>query len=156
MPDALETAAAEDASSFRKTGKMAPLFCVPMAIEDEYDTFDMRTTSGADAQYANDRPPADSVFVKRLRNAGAIILAKANMGEYASGDDRSSWGGVSVTPTTALAARGIRVPGSGLSVATNMVLCAIGEESGGSIIHPANWSDVVTSRPHRNWSRVLA
>src|ERR1700722_8177119 len=73
MPDALETAAAEDAS-FNKTGKMPPLFCVPMAIKDEYDTFDMRTTSGADAPYTNDRPPADSIFVKRLRNAGAIIL----------------------------------------------------------------------------------
>ena len=43
----------------------------------------MRTTSGADALYANDRPPDDATFVARLREAGAIILAKANMGEYA-------------------------------------------------------------------------
>jgi amidase len=75
MPDALEVAAAEDAS-FQKTHKMGPLFCVPMGIKDEYDTFDMRTTSAAAAPYANDRPPEDSVFVQRLRNAGAIILAK--------------------------------------------------------------------------------
>ena len=146
MPDALETAAAEDAS-FRKTGKMGPLFCVPMAIKDEYDTFDMRTTSGADAQYANDRPPADSVFVKRLRNAGAIILAKANMGEYASGDDRSSWGGVECNAYDSTRSAGHSSTGSGLSVTTNMVLCAIGEESGGSIIHPANWSDDVGLAP---------
>jgi amidase len=142
MPDALETAAAEDAS-FRKTGKMSPLFCVPMAIKDEYNTFDMRTTSGADAPYTNDRPPKDSVFVERLRNAGAIILAKANLGEYASGTDRSSWGGVECNAYDSTRSAGHSSTGSGLAVTTNMVLCAIGEESGGSIIHPANWSDDV-------------
>jgi Asp-tRNA(Asn)/Glu-tRNA(Gln) amidotransferase A subunit family amidase len=55
-----------------------------MAIKDQYDTFELRTTSGADAQYANDRPPEDATFVKRLRDAGAIILAKANLAEYAT------------------------------------------------------------------------
>jgi amidase len=146
MPDALETAAAEDAS-FQKTGKMGPLFCVPMAIKDEYNTFDMRTTSGADAAYANDRPPQDSVFVSRLRKAGAIILAKANLGEYASGTDRSSWGGVECNAYDSTRSAAHSSTGSGLSVTTNMVLCAIGEESGGSIIHPANWSDDVGIAP---------
>ena len=64
-----------------------------IAIKDQYDTFDMRTTSGADAFWANDRPPDDATFVARLRAAGAIILAKANMDEYAGGDARSSFGG---------------------------------------------------------------
>ena len=146
MPDALETAAAEDAA-FKKTGKMGPLFCVPMAIKDEYDTFDMRTTSGADAPYAIDRPPKDSVFVSRLRAAGAIILAKANMGEYASGSDRSSWGGVMCNAYDSTRSAGHSSTGSGLAVTTNMVMCAIGEESGGSIIHPANWSDDVGLAP---------
>jgi amidase len=146
MPDALETAAAEDAS-FERTGKMGPLFCVPMGIKDEYDTFDMRTTSGADAPYTNDRPPQDSVFVQRLRNAGAIILAKTNMGEYASGSDRSSWGGVECNAYDSTRSAGHSSTGVGLSVTTNMVLCGIGEESGGSIIHPANWSDDVGLAP---------
>jgi Asp-tRNA(Asn)/Glu-tRNA(Gln) amidotransferase A subunit family amidase len=146
MPDALETAAAEDAQ-FRKTHKMSPLFCVPMAIKDEYDTFDMRTTSGADAPYANDRPPKDSVFVKRLRDAGAIMLAKANMGEYASGADRSSWGGVECNAYDSTRSAGHSSTGSGLAVTTNLSLCAIGEESGGSVIHPANWSDDVGLAP---------
>jgi amidase len=146
MPDALETAAELD-HEFAHGGKMGPLFCVPMAIKDEYETFDMRTTSGADAPYANDRPPHDSVFVARLRKAGAIILAKANMGEYASGTDRSSWGGVDCNPYDTTRSGGHSSTGSGISVSTNMVMCAIGEESGGSIIHPANWNDDVGLAP---------
>ena len=63
MPDALEIAAAQDAE-FARTGQLVgPLHGVVMAIKDQYDTFDMRTTSGADAFYANDRPPDDSTFV---------------------------------------------------------------------------------------------
>jgi amidase len=96
MPDALETAADLDAY-FAKTGKLiGPLHGVVMAIKDQYDTFDMRTTSGADAFWANDRPPDDATFVQKLRDAGAIILGKANMGEYAAGGitgTRSSFGG---------------------------------------------------------------
>src|SRR6185295_606926 len=84
MPDALEVAAAQD-RQFKQTGRLVgPMHGVVMAIKDQYDTFDMRTTSGADAQYANDRPPDDATFVTRLREAGAIILAKANMAEYAT------------------------------------------------------------------------
>src|SRR5262245_20889762 len=85
MLDALEAAARQDAH-FARTGQLiGPLHGVVLAIKDQYDTYDMRTTSGADAFYANDRPPDDATFVKRLRDAGAIILAKANMGEYATG-----------------------------------------------------------------------
>ena len=81
MPDALEVAAAQD-RQFKQTGNLVgPLHGVVMAIKDQYDTFDMRTTSGADAQYANDRPPDDATFVRRLRDAGAIILAKANLAD---------------------------------------------------------------------------
>ncbi|MFL6577959.1 MAG: amidase family protein, partial [Povalibacter sp.] len=97
MPDALEMAAELD-RKFAETGKLVgPLHGIPIAIKDQFDTFDMRTTSGADANYANDRPPDDSTFVKRLREAGAIIIAKANMGEYASGD-RSAFGGTLCNP----------------------------------------------------------
>src|SRR5512139_1280097 len=98
MPVALEVAAAPD-RQFKQTGRLVgPLHGVVMAIKDQYDTFDMRTTSGADAPYANDRPPEDSVFVERLRAAGAIILAKSNLGEYASATPRSSYGGTFCNP----------------------------------------------------------
>jgi hypothetical protein len=97
MPDALETAKALD-EEFTRTGKLkGPLHGIPFVIKDQFDTFDMRTTSGAVAAYANDRPPKDSEVVARLRKAGAIILAKGNMGEYASGD-RSTYGGTTCNP----------------------------------------------------------
>src|SRR5437879_12824937 len=86
MPDALEQARALDAELARTGRLKGPLHGIPFAIKDQFDTFDMRSTSGAAANYANDRPPADAAIVARLRKAGAIILAKANMREYASGD----------------------------------------------------------------------
>ncbi|PYR19878.1 MAG: amidase, partial [Acidobacteria bacterium] len=65
MPDALEVATEQD-RQFKQTGRLVgPLHGVVMAIKDQYDTFDLRTTSGADAQYANDRPPDDATFVRR-------------------------------------------------------------------------------------------
>src|SRR5262245_30651311 len=98
MPDALETAAEQD-RQFARTGRLVgQLHGVVLAIKDQYDTFDMRTTSGADVDYANDRPPEDATFVKRLREAGAIILAKANLAEYAVDGARSSFGGTFCNP----------------------------------------------------------
>ena len=143
MPDALEFAAAQDAE-YARTGQLAgPLHGVVMAIKDQYDTFDMRTTSGADAFYANDRPPDDATFVERLRAAGAIILAKANMGEYASATPRSSFGGTFCNPyDTERIPRGSS-SGSGSAVGANLVTCAIAEESGSSIRGPASAASAV-------------
>lgn len=143
MPDALEVAAAQDAE-FARTGKLVgPLHGVVMAIKDQYDTFDMRTTSGADAFYANDRPPEDSTFVRRLREAGAIILAKSNLGEYASATPRSSFGGTFCNPyDTQRIPRGSS-SGSGSAVGANLVTCAIAEESGSSIRGPASAASAV-------------
>ena len=77
----------------------------------------MRTTSGADAQYANDRPPADATFVKRLRDAGAIIVAKANLAEYAVDGARSSFGGTFCNPYDTEREPGMSSAGSAASVA---------------------------------------
>jgi amidase len=142
LPDALEAAAALD-KQFAKTGKLVgPLHGVVISVKDQYDTADMRTTSGGDAPYANDRPPEDSTFVKRLRAAGAIILAKANLGEYAAGA-RSAFGGTFCNPYDTERSPGGSSGGSGSSVATNMVTCSIGEESGPSIRSPAKNNNVV-------------
>jgi amidase len=136
MPDALETAKALDAE-FARTGRLkGPLHGIPFAIKDQFDTFDMRTTSGAAAGYANDRPPRDAEVVARLRKAGAIILAKANMGEYASGD-RSTYGGTTCNPYDTSRSAGRSSGGSGAAVAANLVMCALGEETGPSARNPA-------------------
>jgi amidase len=146
MPDALETAAKLDAQ-FAQTGKLVgPLHGVVIAIKDQYDTFDMRTTSGADAPYANDRPPHDATFITRLREAGAIILAKANMGEYAAGF-RSSFGGTIVNPYDTTRVPAGSSGGSATAVTTNMVTVGIAEESGPSVRAPAQYANLVGISP---------
>src|SRR5437867_1847113 len=147
MPDALEVAARQDAY-FASTGKLiGPLHGVVFSIKDQYDTFDMRTTAGMDAAYANDRPPDDATFVKRLREAGAIILAKANMGEMGTPNSRSSFGGPFCNPYDTTRTPGTSSGGSGSSVAANLVTCSIGEETGGSIHHPAKNNNIVGLAP---------
>jgi Asp-tRNA(Asn)/Glu-tRNA(Gln) amidotransferase A subunit family amidase len=142
MPDALETARALDAE-FTRTGKLVgPLHGIPFAVKDQFDTFDMRTTSGAAANYANDRPPRDAEVVARLRRAGAIILAKGNMGEYASGD-RSTFGGTSCNPYDTSRSAGRSSGGVGAAVAANLVMCGIGEETGPSARNPASNGSLV-------------
>ena len=147
MPDALEVAAAQDAQ-FARTGRLAgPLHGVVLAIKDQYDTFDMRTTSGGDVDYANDRPPDDATFVKRLRQAGAIILAKANLAEYAVDGARSSFGGTFCNPYDTEREPGMSSAGSASSVAANLVTCAIGEETVVSIRWPASVNSLVGIAP---------
>src|SRR5262245_41898327 len=122
IPDALEVAADLDAR-FAATGKLVgPLHGIVFALKDQYDTYDMRSTSGADARYDNDRAPDDATFVARLRAAGAIILAKANLGEYASAIPRSSFGGTFCNPYDT--ERSPMGTSSGSGVAANLVTCA--------------------------------
>jgi len=147
MPDALEVAAQQDAY-FASTGKLiGPLHGVVLSIKDQYDTFDMRTTAGMDVAYANDRPPHDATFVKRLREGGAIIVAKANLGEMGTPNSRSSFGGPFCNPYDTERSPGTSSGGSGSSVAANLVTCSIGEETGGSIHHPAKNNSIVGLAP---------
>jgi Asp-tRNA(Asn)/Glu-tRNA(Gln) amidotransferase A subunit family amidase len=147
MPDALEVAAELD-RRFAATGKLVgPLHGVVIAIKDQYDTFDLRTTSGTDAFYANDRPPHDATFVQRLRAAGAIILAKANVAEDASGAPRSAFGGAFLNPYDTERSPSGSSSGSASSVAANLVTCAIGEETTTSVRGPAHWNSDVGLAP---------
>ena len=147
MPDALEAAAAQDAA-FARTGRLAgPLHGAVIAIKDQYDTRDMRTTSGADVQYANDRPPDDATFVAKLREAGAIIIAKANLAEYAVDGARSSFGGTFCNPYDTEREPGMSSAGSGSSVAANLVTCAIGEETVVSVRWPSAVNSIVGLAP---------
>lgn len=144
LPDALEVAAAQD-REFARTGKLVgPLHGVVIAVKDQFDTKDMRNTNGAIVAYANDRPPQDATVVARLREAGAIIIAKSNRGGYQS---RSAIGGtVCNAYDTERTPRGSSA-GSAVAVTANLVTCAIGEETGTSIRSPAGASSIVGLAP---------
>jgi amidase len=147
MPDALEVAAAQD-REFATTGKLVgPLQGVVLSIKDQYDTFDMRSTAGQDVAFANDRPPDDANFIARLRAAGAIILAKANLGEGGSQRSRSSFGGTMCNPYDTTRSPGSSSGGSGSSVGASLVTCSMAEETGGSILHPARNASAVGLAP---------
>ena len=90
-PKALETARALDAERKAK-GPRSPLHGIPVVLKDNYDTFDMPTTGGS-VLLEGSIPPDDAFVVKKLRAAGAIILAKVNLSEFASGGAHSSLGG---------------------------------------------------------------
>jgi len=87
-PEALVQAKALDAE--RKAGKVrGPLHGIPIVLKDNFDTFDMPTTGGSQLLEGS-VPPDDAFTVKKLRDAGAIILAKANLSEWAGGGGRGS------------------------------------------------------------------
>ena len=155
MPDALEAAAALDAE-FTRTGQLkGPLHGIPFVVKDQFDTFDMRTTSGAAARYADDRPPKDAEVVARLRKAGAIILAKGNLGEYASGD-RSTFGGTTCNPYDTSRSAGRSSGGPGAAVAANLVMCGIGEETGQLALLAGRVADFYEAKLQRSLDRVVA
>ncbi len=138
MPDALEVARAQDAH-FARTGQfVGPLHGIPFAVKDNYDTVDMRTTAAAAAAYANDKPPKDATMVAKLRAAGAIILGKTNMDEYApAGIGRSTLGGQTCNPYDTKRIPGGSSAGSGAAVAANLAICSLGTDTAGSVRFPA-------------------
>ena len=102
-------------------------------MKDNFDTVDMRTTAGAAAAYANDKPPKDAAMVAKLRAAGAIILGKTNLDEYApAGIARSSLGGQTCNPYDTKRVPGGSSAGSGAAVAANLAICALGTDTAGS------------------------
>ncbi len=144
LPDALEVARAQDAY-FARTGKfVGPLHGIPVAIKDNYDTVDQRTTAGAAADYANDKPPMDATMVAKLRAAGAIILGKTNLDEYApAGIARSGLGGQTCNPYDTKRIPGGSSAGSGAAVAANLAICALGTDTSGSVRYPAAVNSLV-------------
>ncbi|MEA2659820.1 MAG: amidase, partial [Candidatus Binatota bacterium] len=144
MPDALEVARAQDAY-FARTGKfVGPLHGIPFAIKDNYDTADMRTTAGAAAAYANDKPPQDATMIAKLRAAGAIFLGKTNLDEYApAGIARSALGGQTCNPYDTKRIPGGSSAGSGAAVAANLAICALGTDTSGSVRFPSTVNALV-------------
>jgi Asp-tRNA(Asn)/Glu-tRNA(Gln) amidotransferase A subunit family amidase len=161
QPDALERAAELDAQygSNPPLDEM-PMYCIPFSIKDPWDTKDMRTTAGADVNYAMDAAPQDSTIVAELREKGAIIYAKASLAEYHGGpgdpggnatetsrifgvDNTSTWAGNTCNPYDTTFDPEGSSSGSPASVSANLAVCAICEQTGGSCEDPASRTAVV-------------
>ncbi len=158
-PDALEIAAQMDTE--RKQGKIrGPLHGIPILIKDNINTADkMQTTAGALA-LAGNIASTDAFIVKKLREAGAVILGKTNLSEWAnfrSTRSTSGWssrGGQTKNPYILDRSPSGSSSGSGSAVAANLCAIAIGTETSGSIISPASCCGIVGFKPTVGlWSR---
>jgi len=143
--DALKQAAAADAA--RRTGRRGRLLGIPVAIKNLYDTYDLPTTNGS-LTFAGFRPAHDAFQVARLRAAGAVILGKAAMEEYATSGfySNDAWGQVwnAFSPSrSALGSSG----GSAVAVAASFAAAALGTQTGDSLYAPASAASLVTLRP---------
>ena len=106
----------------------------------------MRTTSGADAFYANDRPPDDATFVEAAARRRRDHPRQGQHGRVRAAATRSSFGGTMCNPYDTERDPGRSSGGSGSSVAANLVTCAIGEETGPSVREPAKNNNAVGAR----------
>jgi amidase len=143
-PKATETAAALDKE--RKTkGPRGPLHGIPVLLKDNVDTFDMPTTNGS-VILKDAVPPDDAFIAKALRDAGAVILGKASMGEFAGGS-YNSVSGQTVNPYHFKRHTGGSSSGSGAAVAANFAVLAVGTDTSTSVRGPAAFNGIVGLRP---------
>ncbi|MGD8322143.1 MAG: amidase [Gemmatimonadota bacterium] len=151
-PDALEIAAALDDERARGEVR-GPLHGVPILVKDNVDTADKMVTAAGSLALEGHHPQQDSGVAARLRDAGAIILGKANLSEWAnfrSTSSSSGWSGRGGQCANAFALD--RNPcgsssGSGASVSANFCAAAIGTETNGSIVCPSSINGVVGIKP---------
>jgi amidase len=151
-PRALETAESLDAER-RSTGPRGPLHGVPILIKDNVETADrMMTTAGSlalEGWYA----PRDAPLVARLRAAGAVILGKTNLSEWAnfrSTHSSSGWsarGGQARNPYALNRTPSGSSSGSAVAVSANLCALAVGTETDGSIVSPASINGIVGFKP---------
>ncbi len=152
-PDAVATAEKLDAE--RKAGKIrGPLHGVPIVLKDNIDTADkMKTTAGSLALVGAPPPARDAFIVRQLRDAGAVILGKTNLSEWAnfrSTNSVSGWsgrGGQTRNPYILDRNPCGSSSGSGAAVSANLAAIAIGTETDGSIVCPASVCGVVGLKP---------
>lgn len=158
-PEALSIADALDAERKSK-GPRGPLHGIPVAIKDNIDTHDKMTTTAGSLALEGSVPPQDSFLAAKLREAGAIILAKANMSEWAY------WRGLKASSGWSARGGQCRNPyaldrnpcgsssGSGVAASACLAALTIGTETGGSIMCPSSINGIVGIKPTVGlWSR---
>jgi Asp-tRNA(Asn)/Glu-tRNA(Gln) amidotransferase A subunit family amidase len=146
-PKALEEAAALDAR-FHATGEfVGPLHGIPLLLKDNINTRDMPTTGGS-LSLAGYTPATDATIAQKLRSAGAIILAKVNLHEFALwGETVSSVRGQTLNPYDLTRTPGGSSGGTGAGVAANFAIAGIGTDTVNSIRSPASANCLVGIRP---------
>ncbi len=142
---ALAAARALDAER-RATGPRSPLHGIPVVLKDNIDTSDMPTTAGS-LLLAGSIPPDDAFIVKKLRDAGAIILAKLNMSEFASGVTMSSVGGFIRNPHDIARTPSGSSGGTGAAIAAAYGQLGIGTDTGGSVRGPTTSNGIAGLKP---------
>ena len=148
-PRALEIAAEMDRLSVTGNRALRPLHCIPVVLKDNYNTSDMPTTGGS-VTLARSVPLDDAFVVKRLRQAGAVILAKANLTELARGGTTvSSLGGQTKNPYDLARTPGGSSGGTGAAIAASFAVLGTGSDTGQSIRSPASAQSLVGLRPTR-------
>ncbi|NBC73085.1 amidase family protein [Paenibacillus sacheonensis] len=151
-PDALFIAEAMDRER-ELQGPRGPMHGIPVLLKDNVDTGDKMPTSAGSLALADSYAPEDAFIVKRLRDAGAVILGKANMTEFANmmtegmPSGYSSRGGQVMNPYNISTPTGGSSAGSGVAVAANFCAAAVGTETSGSILNPSNLCSVVGIKP---------
>lgn len=151
-PEALDIAASLDRE--RQSGNVrGPLHGIPILIKDNIDSADQMLTTAGSLALTDSRPAEDATMTARLRSAGAIVLGKANLSEWAnfrSTSSSSGWsgrGGQCVNPYQLDRTPSGSSSGSGVAAAANLAAGTLGSETDGSILSPSNASGVVGIKP---------
>jgi Asp-tRNA(Asn)/Glu-tRNA(Gln) amidotransferase A subunit family amidase len=148
-PKAMEVAAEMDHSYRANPASAGPLHCIPIILKDNFNTFDLPTTGG-NVSMKTSVPLADAFTVARIRKAGALILAKGNLQEFARGGmSISSLGGQVRNPYDLSRTPGGSSGGPGAAIAANFAVLGTGSDTGQSIRSPASANNLVGIRPTR-------
>ncbi|MGO9605502.1 MAG: amidase family protein [Candidatus Binataceae bacterium] len=146
-PDALSIADSLDAA-FAKSGSVGPLHCVPTILKDNNNSGDRMHTTAGSLTMGDFVASTDAFVVAKLRAAGAVFIAKANMDEWAFGlSGYSSRGGQTLDPYKLDRIPGGSSGGSAVAIAANLGLIATGTDTSGSIRIPGAFNGVVGLKP---------
>jgi amidase len=151
-PDALSIAASLDRERKEK-GPRSPLHGIPILIKDNIDTADKMMTTAGSLALAGSPAPKDAALVTRLRDAGAVLLGKTNLSEWAnyrSSHSTSGWsgrGGQTRNPYVLDRNPSGSSSGSGAAVAASLCAAAVGTETDGSVVSPSSMCGIVGIKP---------
>lgn len=135
-PNAIAEAQALDRERLAQ-GRRSPMHGIPVVIKDNLDTADMPTSAGS-FLLKNSFPPDDAFLVKQLKDAGAIILAKLNLSEFASGGSTNSVGGEIGNPHSLTRSPAGSSGGTGAAIAAVFAAVGLGTDTGGSVRMPSS------------------